>query len=96
MKLNDAKQRTITKQVIGRLLWLTVARCDMEHRISALEAPAVGSLGDFKKYREWIRGDNEPIENATSPPFYLRLSSPISYVPGAANELLTRLQFYCF
>ena len=96
IRIDAAMQRAVTKQMIGSLLWLTVARSDLDHRISALASSAVSAIGDFDRFRAWIGDADKIVEYVKTVQVYLRISRPISFVPAGMQDIITKLQCYCF
>ena len=96
IRIDAAKQRTVTKQMIGSLLWLTVTRSDLNHRISVLASSAVSAIDDFDKFRAWTRDANKIVEYVKTVQEYLSIASPISFVPAGMQDIITNLQCYCF
>ena len=90
------KRRTIAKQMIGSLLWITQTRLDMNFAIAVLASTMVESLVDVKKYSSWMRDANKIVTRCKGEDCYINFVPPLPFIPKDGIDAARWMQLFMF
>ena len=95
-KITSEKRRSITKQVIGALVWTSQTRSDYNPAIAELSSSAVDAAPGEKRFRMWIEKSNGVVRKLKESKAYINSKSPLAFVPKNPMSIITQVQMFCF
>ena len=90
------RRKTIAKQLIGSVLWMTHTRIDLHCRISMMASTITSSILSETSFLIWVKRGVKLLDSIRNSPRKIAYRSPLSWVPNSSVEIASRLKLFAF